>query len=125
MFENSALIEEDSVVGETSWAGTEGKLWLLSDVFTVTSKCPGLVDTTWTVTTSSEAVSVWSVIIRSYLSPPKRREDNVAHGDGAPVVTGAEWSRSAMKRAACARSSGLGSGIGGNSSSKCFYNSVH
>lgn len=58
-------------------------------VLTVTSKCPGVVDTTWTVTRSLDSVSVWRVIICSYLSPPKRREDKVVHGDGLPT---AAWS---------------------------------
>lgn len=78
----------------------EGKLWLPVEVLTVTSKWPGMVETTCTFTGSSDVVSVWSVMIRSYLSPPKRREERDAHGDEVPALEGLVWSRRATKRAA-------------------------
>jgi hypothetical protein len=78
----------ESIVGDTREAGTEAKAWVLVEECTVMSKYPGDVDTTWTVADSAGVASVWSVITRSYLSPPKRREGNDVHGDGCTVSDG-------------------------------------
>jgi len=87
-------------VGEESWAGTEGKVVVLADVFTVTSKRPDAVDAIWTVTGSLEAVSVRRRMVRSYLSPPNRRDDREVQGDALLAAVGVGWSRRAMKSAA-------------------------
>lgn len=100
VFSDSALIVVESVFDDESWAGMEGKLVLPAGVLTVTSKCPGVVATMWTVTTWTEVASVCRVMMRSYLSPPNLRDGREAQGEVLPVAAGAPWSRRAMKSAA-------------------------
>jgi len=81
----SMPIVVERLVGEIRRAVTDGKVWLLDGVFTVTSKWPGVVDTTWTVA-DSDVVSVCIVMARSYLSPPNRRDGREVQGVGSPTL---------------------------------------
>ena len=100
MCENSAPMVVARRVGDSRWAGTEGKLWLPVDVFTVTSNRPGAMDTTWTSAGSSAVASLWRVMTRSYWSPPNRRDGSEVHGDEREGCEGLMWSRRAIKRPA-------------------------
>lgn len=120
MFKDSALSVAASVVGDASCAGTPVKVVAPDVVVTVTSKWPGVVETTSTVAELDEVSVDCRVMVRRYLSPPKRRDDSDVHGDGLPTGEGVVWSRSAMKSAACAKILGSTSVQAEKSSLKCF-----
>ena len=120
MFKDSALSVVANVVGDASRAGTPGKVVAPDVVVTVTSKWPAVVEATSTVTGLDEVSADCRVMVRSYLSPPKRRDDSDVHGDGFSIGGGLVWSRSAIKSAACARILGSASVQAEKSSLKCF-----
>ncbi len=114
-----ALSVVDNVVGEVRCAETDEKVDVSPDVRTVMSYLSREVEMMWTVACASELDSVCTAIVRSYTSPPNLRDVNDVHGDCSTSGSGL-LSRKATKRPACASTSGVGSKIGGNSSSKCF-----
>jgi hypothetical protein len=59
------------------------------------------------------------LMVRRYLSPPNRREVNDVHVL-LPLISGGVCSRRTVNKAAWAKTKGLGSWNGGNSSLKCF-----
>ena len=59
------------------------------------------------------------IMVRRYLSPPNRREDNDVHAVLALISSGV-CSRRTVNNAAWAKMEGLGSWNGGNSALKCF-----
>jgi len=114
-----ALSVVDKVVGVVRCAETDEKVVVSPDVRTVMSYLSRDVEMMWIVACASKPDSVCTAIVRSYTSPPNLRDANDVHGDCLTSGNGL-LSRKATKRPACASTSGVGSKIGGNSSSKCF-----
>jgi len=69
------------LVVETSSACTDAKAVVVDEVFTVMLKVLGAMLSTLTAIGCEEASSSWIVMIRSHLSPPKRRDASEAQGD--------------------------------------------
>jgi hypothetical protein len=76
-------------VDESICVDTDKNVFLVVGAMTLMSNCPNVVDCTWTVAGSPEASSFCRVINRSYLSPPKRRDESEVQGeDGRLLCTG-------------------------------------
>ena len=110
----------DKRVGDVRCAEMHENVVVSPDARTVTSYLPGDVEIMWTVAGASESLSLCKAIVRSYTSPPNLRPVKDVHGD-CFTGDGGLLSCKTTKRPACANTSGVGAKMGGNSSSKCFY----